>query len=124
MKLLVIFTTFFYLTVAGLVFAQNKPSAPPVLPQRPSPLIRQDQARGVGSNVHSLNLILRQQMRQVQKDRKSGKLTKAQTEAAWEKMKFIRQQELQYFKQNGEREITANQKNQLTTTLNQNAGSI
>jgi hypothetical protein len=71
-----------------------------------------------------VNIILRQQMRQVQKDRKSGKLTEAQAKAAWENLKSIRLQELEYFKQNGQKEVTSEQKSQLTGVLNQNAGSI
>jgi hypothetical protein len=75
------------------------------------------------SNLHSVNLILRQQMKQIKKDRKSGKLTEDQAKAKWENLKSIRRQELEYFKQNGRKEITDDQKSQLSSALSQTAGS-
>jgi hypothetical protein len=70
-----------------------------------------------------VNVRLRQQMRQVRKDLKAGKITKDQAKAAWEKFKGIRVQELQFFKQNGQKEITADQKNQLNAILDKNTGN-
>ncbi len=76
------------------------------------------------SNIHSVNIVLRQQMRQIPKDLKAGKITKAQAQAAWENLKNVRRQELEFFKQNGQKEITPEQKTQLEQTLSQNTGSI
>ncbi len=74
--------------------------------------------------MHAVNLVIRQQMRQIPKDLKAGKITKAQAQADWENLRNIRKQELEYFKQNGQKEITANQKSQITASLNQNASGI
>ena len=135
MKPLTLFTVSVYLLGMGWALAQNKPGAPLGLAQvKPTPVL-QSPSHGAGktfgthvpvqgSNVHAVNLVLRKQMRQIQKDRKLGILTETQAKAAWEKMKSLRQQELQYFKQNGVKEITADQKSQLTAALNGNAGSI
>jgi hypothetical protein len=48
-------------------------------------------------------------------------LTEAQAQAAWENVKNVRREELQFFKQNGQKEITSVQKNQLLQEINQNA---
>ena|ERR1035438_7764801 len=72
---------------------------------------------GRGSNIHSVNVILRRQMRQIQKDRKSGKVTDAQAKSTWEKLREVRRAELEYFKQNGRKEITPDQKSQLELLL-------
>jgi hypothetical protein len=76
------------------------------------------------SNIHAVNLQLRQQMRQVRMDVKLGKLTQAQAKDVWERLKSVRVQELQFFKQNGQHEVTADQKNQLNQILAQTAQSI
>jgi hypothetical protein len=111
--------------LGGQTWAQSKPATG--IPAKATPVVHSpaiSHGSGASSNIHSVNIILRQQMRQVQKDRKSGKLTEAQAKAAWENLKSIRLQELEYFKQNGQKEVTSEQKSQLTGVLNQNAGSI
>jgi len=80
-------------------------------PSRPNPLLN--------SNMHGLNLQIRKQMVQIRKGLKSGKLTRDEAKAQMTQLKTIRQQELQYFHQNGQKEITSDQKNHLQQQLNQ-----
>ena len=111
---------------ATMALAQTKPG-PVKGTAQPTPIIHaggpgNTMAGGLGqnSNIHSVNVRLKQQMRQVRKDLKAGKLTKDQAKAAFAKFKSIRQQELQFFRQNGKKEITSDQKNQLNAALDQN----
>ena len=104
--------------VFGPAFAQKKPAetgTTGIQGRTPGALAQ-------NSNLHSVNLRLHRQMRQIQKDLRTGKITKAQAKAAWEKLKTVRRQELEYFHKNGQKEITADQKNQLNTTLDDNSG--
>ena len=86
----------------------------------------QNFAHGSGkkSNIHTINVQLRQQMSQLRKDTKSGKLTQDQSNVIFEKLKAIRKQELEYFHLNGQREVTADQKAELGQLLAQTASSI
>jgi hypothetical protein len=130
MKRLTVFAAFIYMVGTGWALAQNKPVSTSGLPLAKPTLIQGSlKASGahspaLNSNVHSVNLVLRQQMRQIPKDLKAGKITKAQAQTAMENLKNIRKQELEFFKQNNQREITPDQKSQLTAILNRNAGSI
>ena len=67
--------------------------------------------------MHAVNAKLRLQMRQIHKDVKSGKLAAGQAKAQFEKLKSVRRQELEFFRQNGQKEITADQRNQLEQNL-------
>lgn len=101
-------------------FAQNKPGgAGRVQNHPPKPPIQ-----ALNSNLHSVNIRLRQQMRQIQRDLKAGKITKDQAKAAWEKLRSVRRQELEYFRQNGQKEITADQKGQLSSVLDRNGNTL
>ena len=51
--------------------------------------------------IHNVNLRLRQDMMQIQKDLHAGKLTKAQATTLQAKVKAIRSQELGFMKSNG-----------------------
>jgi hypothetical protein len=120
-------TVFILVIPMGIGLAQTKPTGLKGTPQT-TPVIHSGtggstQGIASNSNVHSVNVRLRQQMRQVRKDLKAGKITKDQAKAAWEKFKGIRVQELQFFKQNGQKEITADQKNQLNAILDKNTGN-
>jgi hypothetical protein len=75
-------------------------------------------AKGRKSNTHQVNLMLRQKMNQLRKDVKSGKVTQEQAKVLFEKFKNIRRQELEYFHQNGQRDLTASQQAQLEQSLN------
>jgi|SRR5580658_6708552 hypothetical protein len=77
-----------------------------------------------GSNIHSVSLLLMAQKRQIRNDLHSGKLTKEQAQTAWENLKTARKQELEFQRQNGQKEITDDQKTQLNETLAKNTGSI
>ena len=72
------------------------------------------------SNMHAVNLKIRAQMRQIQKDLKSGKINREEAKAQWAKLKSVRKQELEYFKQNGQKEISLDQKQRLDQSLGQN----
>jgi hypothetical protein len=143
MNRLVALTAFIYLAGTGWALAQIKPAALPTPAHStfstgsPQSGFAQPTSQGngianktishgsmQGPNMHAVNLIIRQQMRQIPKDLKSGKITKAQAQAAWENLRNVRKQELEYFKQNGQKEITVTQKSQLTATLNQNVSGI
>jgi len=70
------------------------------------------------SNMHWVNSQIRNKMRNLHKDLKSGKINKDQAKVERDKLKAIRKQELEFFRQNGQKEITADQKNQLSQSLN------
>jgi hypothetical protein len=116
MKRSIVFMASLYLAATGLALAQNKMSTPPT--PKLTPVLR---GPAQDPNAHSFNILLRLQMRRIPKDLKAGKITKAQAQAAWENLRAMRKQELEFFKQNGQKEITADQKNQLTETLQKNA---
>jgi hypothetical protein len=100
---------------AGMGFAQTKPV---------SSSYSAHSSGKFNSSVHTVNVQLRQQMRQVRMDVKSGKLTQAQAKEVWERLKNVRVQELEFFKQNGQHEVTEDQKSQLSQILSQTALSI
>jgi hypothetical protein len=76
------------------------------------------------SNIHAVNVQLRRQMSQLKKDAKSGKVTQDQAKIIFEKLKAVRKQELEYFRLNGQKEVTADQKAQLNQLLAQTASLI
>lgn len=145
MKRLLVLTACLTLTGAGWALAQNKPAPLPTPAHsmfltgtskagaQPTPVVS-PQASVAGkvashgstlnSNMHAVNLILRQQMRQIPKDLKAGKITKVQAQTAFQNLKNLRKQELEFFKQNGTKEITVDQKSQMISTLKQNAAGI
>jgi hypothetical protein len=55
---------------------------------------------------------------------KSGKLTKSQARAVREQVKAIRIQELQFFKENGNKQLTTDQLTQLNNSLTQLSPSL
>jgi uncharacterized protein with FMN-binding domain len=127
MKRLFAFTTSLVLVSGGLAFAQNKPVGPTPTIYTVKPTLHgvsNGKASSTSPNMHSVNLQVRAQIQQIQKDLKSGKLTKDSAKDAFSKLKAIRQQELIFFRENGQKEITDDQKSQLTTLLNNNANSI
>jgi hypothetical protein len=63
-------------------------------------------------------------MGEINKDAKSGKLTKTQAQSAREQVKSIRIQELQFFKANGNKELTSTQLTQLNQSLSQITSSL
>jgi len=69
------------------------------------------------SNLHSLNRQIRQQVVQIHKDLRSGRLTRAQARTRLEALKNIRRQELEFFQANGSKEITNDQNDQLQQQL-------
>jgi hypothetical protein len=70
------------------------------------------------ANLHSVDQMIRQQKKQIKTDWKSGKLTQDQARAQMENLKAIRKQELGYLRQNGHKDLTNDQKAQLTLKMN------
>jgi len=69
------------------------------------------------SSTHTFNIQLRKAINGIRKDIKSGKLSKSQAVATREKVKAIRIQEMQFFKENGNKQLTADQLTQLNNSL-------
>ena len=123
-----------FFSFVSLSYSQSAPPTSRSPRPKPTPTI-QGQARTTNqrsfstassqsSNTHAVSLLLRKQMRRVQLDRKSGKLSAAQAQAMKEKLRTIRQKELGFFRQNGKKQITDDQKNQLITQLNGNESAL
>ena len=74
--------------------------------------------------THMFNVQIRKSMEQINKDMRSGKLTKTQAQTAWVQVKVIRSQEFQFFKQNGNKELTSAQLTQLNQSLTQLSSSL
>jgi hypothetical protein len=74
--------------------------------------------------AHQINLRLRNQWMLVQQGLKSGKFTKAQGTTYRASLKAIREQEVGFFKQNKNHELTTDQVSQLNTALNQNSSTL
>lgn len=74
--------------------------------------------------AHQINLRLRNQWVLVQKGIKSGKFTKEQGATYRASLKAVREQEVGFFKQNKNHELTTDQVSQLNTTLNQNSSAL
>jgi hypothetical protein len=125
MKYLAMFAASIFFAGTGWVWAQSKPET---IPYKPTPLAqgktRYPSGTGTGSNMHSFQMEVRMQMRKIQMDLKSGKITSSQSKEAMQNLKNVRVQELDFFKQNGNREITPSQKTQLEQMLRQNEGSL
>src|SRR5258708_38904529 len=107
----------FFICVVGSAFSQNDIAAHGSSAKKPIKTFN-------GSNLHAINALLGKQIRQIQKDRRRGKITSEQAKDLMEKLKSIRQQELILFKQNGRKEITEVQKNQLEEILDKNANFL
>jgi hypothetical protein len=86
---LVIFTG-----TAGFVLAQTKTPEP-----RPNHISYEKSV--VHSPTHAFNVQLKKAVDEISKDMKTGKLTQSQAQTVMEKVKAIRIQELQFFKENG-----------------------
>ena len=71
-------------------------------------------------NAHALHKKLRQQMKQIQADLKSGKITEAQAKTQRENLMAVHQQEMMLKKQNGSHELTDSQAKQLNSSLDKN----
>ena len=74
--------------------------------------------------MEKLQIRLRQQNIQIQRDEKAGKLTKAQAKALKAQVEAIRQQEIADLKQGGAKTLTDSQITQLNGQLNTLSKSI
>lgn len=74
--------------------------------------------------THTFNVQLRKSINEINKDTKSGKLTKAQALAVRGQIKTIRIQELQFFKDNGNKQLTSAQLTQLNQSLTALSSSL
>ena len=68
-------------------------------------------------NAHEVHKKLRDQIRQIQKDLKAGKITEAEAKSRRENLRSVHQQEVQFRHQNGGKDLTAAQSNQLKASL-------
>ncbi len=89
--------------MSGLTWAANT-SPTPTGPNANTPL-------------HQLGMKFREDMIQIQKDVKSGKLTQAQATEYREQLKRIRKQEMADVKANGTKSLKADQENTLMSQL-------
>jgi hypothetical protein len=74
--------------------------------------------------THIFNVQLRKTIEQINKDTRSGKLTKTQAQADIAQVKVIRTQEIGFFKENGNRQLTSSQLTQLNQSLTQISSSL
>ena len=81
-------------------------------------------ASSPGSAIHTFNERLRAAMIQINKDQKSGKLSKNQVESARAQVKAIRKQELADYKANGKSQLTADQLSSLNASLDSIQSSL
>ena len=110
-KIIGITATVLWICSTSLTLAQNSTAS-----------FTQPKSRMAGtrnSNIHHVNQRLRAQLRQIHKDLRDGKINHAQAVAAREKIKTIRKQELEFFRQNSQKEITVEQKRQLDAKLDE-----
>lgn len=75
------------------------------------------------TNAHEVHKKLRDQIRQIQKDLKAGKITEAEAKTRRENLRSVHQQEVQFRHQNGGKDLTAAQSNQLKASLSQGTSS-
>ncbi len=78
----------------------------------------------VKSNLHQFNLQLRQQIAQLHRAVREGRITKSQAQERFEKLKALRKKELDLYRQNGHQDITAGQKDQLAQELSSTDSSL
>jgi hypothetical protein len=101
---------------AGFVFAQNQAGGPKARPTRVS-----SGKDGIkNSNLHQVNLRIRDQKRQIAKDLRAGKLTKEQAKAAFLKLKETKKKQLEFTRQNRNKELTVEQRGRLDKMLDEN----
>jgi hypothetical protein len=74
--------------------------------------------------VHQINTRLRTQWMLIAQGLKSGKLTKDQAASLRASLKSTRLQEVSFFKQNGNHDLTTAQQTQLNTLLDKNSGTL
>jgi hypothetical protein len=96
------------LAVASVLFMGSTGLA---LAQKATPTV------GVGSGTHQLGIRFHQDVDQIQKDKKSGKLSASEAKVLWGQIKGIRSQELNFFKANGKKQLTDAQAVQLGSQL-------
>jgi hypothetical protein len=99
-----------------LAFAQNQPGGPKARPTQ----VSQGKGSIKNSQLHQVNMRIRDQKRQIAKDQKAGKLTKEQARAAFLKLKETRKKELEFTRQNRNKELTTEQRGHLDKMLDGN----
>ena len=76
------------------------------------------------SNVHQINLRLKNQLILIQQGYKKGKFTKDQADSLRAAIRAVRSQEVSFFKQNGNHNLTADQQNQVNASLDRNSATL
>jgi hypothetical protein len=100
----------------GLAFAQNQVGDPKARPTHVSSV----KGSIKNSNLHQVNLRIRGQKRQIAKDQKDGKITQEQARAAILKLKETKKKELEFTRQNRNKELTGEQRGHLDKMLDGN----
>ena len=99
---------------AGMAFAQNKPVSTRI------PSVHSGGMKN--SNLRQVSMRIRDQKRQIAMELKGGKITKEQAKAARLGLKETKKKELEFRRQNHNKELTADQKGHLDKMLDDNAG--
>ncbi len=94
---------------AGSVFSQTASSTPTHKTKNPG--------------HHQIHQRVRQAIRKIQSDEKSGKITSAQAQALRTKLKGVHDQQKTFYQQNGGKDLTASQSQQLNQSLDGIAAS-
>ena len=78
----------------------------------------------VNTPTHAFNVQLRKSVEQINKEVKLGKLNKTQAQPLMKQVKAIKGQELEFFKDNGNKQLTTDQLTQLNTLLAKVSASL
>lgn len=70
-------------------------------------------------NLHQINITLRSEWQQTELGEKDGKITTTQAAALKADLKSVHQQQMAFFKENGNHDLTSSQLSQLNESLNQ-----
>jgi hypothetical protein len=98
---------------AGLAFAQNQAGGPKARPTH----VSSGKGSIKNSNLHQVNLRIRDQKRQIAKDLRAGKITKEQAKTAFLKLKETKKKQLEFTRQNRNKELTVEQRGHLDRML-------
>jgi hypothetical protein len=102
-RFLILAVSILFLGITNLVLAQSNTS-----PNTKNP------------NAHEVHKKLRDQIRQIQQDLKSGKITESEAKTRRENLRSVHEEEKQFRHQNGGKDLTASQANQLKASLDKN----
>ena len=109
MKRFILFVAAAFIFSTGFTLAAPTSSSTPII---------------TNPQMHQINLRLRAQWKLIQQGIKSGKITQAQAANLRTDLKSVRQQEMAFFKTNGNHTLTTDQESQLNQSLNKNSATL